>query len=164
MADSKEHHETGSFKLTSARVLGALMVIGFLITLVILITDDNLKNDFGLYTGSGYFIHWYGLLVTGIIDIIAAIILFLRPSRFCLALGFAWSIVMIAFLFGDTLLYSQVGFSTMSQFEDYLFGLSKLAGSESYYPGLYDVLIGLYVVSLIYSGIALIMHRKGKVA
>ena len=71
---------------------------------------------------------------------------------------------MVAFLFGDTLLYSQVGFSTMSQFENYLFGLSKLPGSESYYPGLYDVLVGLYVVSLIYSGIALAVHRKGKTA
>ncbi|MHB8361156.1 MAG: hypothetical protein ACYDDC_05060 [Thermoplasmataceae archaeon] len=142
------------------RFLGMLLLIDFIVTLTILITDNNLKNDFGIYKGSGYFYHWYGLMITGILDLIGAIILFIKPQKIFLMLGAIWSIIMIAFTVGDIFQYKSVGFSNASQFASYLFGLSKFPGAEPYYPGLFDILVGIYVIALIYSIIAVIKTRN----
>ncbi len=165
MAENDLSSSSKSRRMPGARGMGGLLIVGFLVIVTILVTDKNLMNDFGTFTGSGYytyFIHWYGLLAVGIVDVIGGLILIARPSRLNLGLGFAWSVFMVAFLLGDTLLYSQVGFSSMSQFSTYLFGLSKYPGSESYYPGLYDVLVGIFALGILYSGIDLALHRRKK--
>ena len=142
------------------RILGFLFLIDFIVTMVILFTDKNLQNDFGIYTGSGYFIHWYGLLVTGILDIIGAILLFIKPEKLYLIFGTIWSVFMIGFTFGDILLYNEVGLSNANQFATYLFGLSKYPGAEPYYPGLYDILVAIYIVAFVYALIILIKERS----
>ena len=142
------------------RILGFLLLIDFIVTMVILFTDKNLQNDFGIYHGSGYFLHWYGLLVTGILDIVGAIILFVKPQKLFLIFGTIWSVFMIGFTFGDIFLYSEVGLSNANQFATYLFGLSKYPGAESYYPGLYDVLVAIYIIAFVYALILLFKMKK----
>ncbi len=142
------------------RILGVLLLINFAVTMIILSTDKNLQNDFGIYTGSGYFYHWYGLLATGILDIIGAIILFVKPERVFLIIGGLWSIFMVAFTIGDIFLYKSVGFSTANQFATYLFGLSKYPYSEPYYPGLYDVLVAIYIIAFVYALVAILKTKK----
>ena len=142
------------------RILGFLLLIDFIVTMVILFTDKNLQNDFGKYRGSGYFINWYGLLATGILDIIGAIILFVKPQKLFLIFGAIWSLFMIGFTVGDIFLNGETGAGTTYQFATYLFGLSKDPGYESYYPGLYDVLVAIYIVALVYALVLLFKMKK----
>jgi hypothetical protein len=148
------------WKILNSRVLAALFLVEFLITLVILLTDMNLRNDFTLYTGSGYFIHWWGLLVTALIDLIGVGLLIFKPTKGVFKIGSGWSIFMVAFLFGDILLYKEVGFSTPTQFADYLFGFSKYPGTESYIPGLYTILAAIYIAIAIFSLIIIFKNRS----
>ncbi len=146
-----------------AKVMASMLALNFVVTVVILLTDRNLQNDFGLYTGAGYFIHWYGLLITGIIDIIGAGLIIVKPSRLFLRLGAAWAAFMTAFTIGDMFLYSEVGFTGsngLSQFASYLFGLSKYPGTENYIPGLYDLLVAIYALTFVMSIVSMAVHRK----
>lgn len=139
---------------SSLRVtVGLLFIIDFLITIVILFTDNNLQTDFG--SVPKYFIHWYGLLSTAIIDIIGAGIVFSRPGRGAYAAGFAGSALLALFLILDTLTYSMVGFSSITSFATYLFGFTKYHGSLSYIPGLYDILLIFYFITAIVSAYAM---------
>ena len=142
------------------RILGFLLLINFIVTMVILFTDKNLQNDFGIYNGSGYFLHWYGLLITGVLDIVGAVILFIKPEKLFLIFGTIWSLFMIGFTFGDILLYNEVGFGSANQFATYLFGLSKYPGAESYYPGLYDLLVAIYIIAFVYALILFLKIKK----
>ncbi len=155
--------EEGKRLGTGTIVMASMLTLSFLVTLAILFTDKNLQNDFGIYTGSGYFIHWYGLLITGIVDVIGAGLIFVKPSRLFLRLGTVWTGFMTAFTIGDVFLYSEVGFTGsngLSQFASYLFGLSKFPGSESYIPGLYDVLVAIYALTFVLSIVSMAVHRN----
>ncbi len=129
------------------RLQGLLFLIAFVVTMVILFTDKNLQTDFGIQ--EPYFIHWYGLLVTGIVAIIGAGGLLGSPKISYSKIGVVGSILLVIFLISDVALYSMVGFSTASGFATYLFGLSKYPGTLSYIPGLYDALLGIYVVTFV---------------
>lgn len=127
------------------RPVGAIFLIDFIVTLVILFTDKNLQTDFGVT--KPYFIHWYGLLITGVISLIGGIVIIARPARRTFTVGAAGSILLALFLLADIALYSEVGFKTPQQFATYLFGISKYPGSLNYIPGLYDVLFALYIIT-----------------
>lgn len=142
----------------SGSAAASLYVVCLVVTAVILFTDKNLQTDFG--TVSPYFIHWYGLLVTAVIDVIAIVVLFAKGSRRTLQVSSVGSILLAIFLVADIFLYSMVGFSSYSQFATYLFGFSKYPGSMNYIPGLYDILLALYVVTFIVSLIS--ARRKQK--
>ncbi|GGM72536.1 hypothetical protein GCM10007108_08340 [Thermogymnomonas acidicola] len=138
-------------------LLGVSIVylVAFIVTLVILFTDHNLQTDFG--TVKPYFIHWYGLLITGIVSLIGFGILLAMGSKVWRAVSVAWSLFMVLFMIADIATYSMVGFSSPLQFARYLFGVTKYPGTLSYIPGLYDLLFAIYVVSL---GLAVVAYRS----
>lgn len=122
----------------------AFIYAAFVVTLVVLFTDRNLQTDFGSVT-KGYFLHWYGLLITALLDVAGASILIVRRNRKLSMIGAIGTGLLAVFLVLDIFTYSMVGFSTYSQFASYLFGISKYPGSLSYIPGLYDVLLAVYI-------------------
>lgn len=125
-----------------------LFFIQFLITLIILTSDQNLQTDFG--TVPKYFLHWYGMLVSGIVDIIAFVILIFTAKRLFIGLGVIWGAFMAVFQVADILTASSLNVGlTESQFATYLFGFSKYPGALPYIPGLYDVLFAIYIVIVI---------------
>ncbi|QRF75923.1 hypothetical protein Thermo_01432 [Thermoplasmatales archaeon] len=138
--------------------LGVFFLIQFIITMVILFTDQNLQTDFG--TVPKYFIHWYGLLVTGVVDIIAFIVLLAVRKRSIVGVGVGWGVFMAAFQVADIATYSMlnVGFSA-GNFAQYLFGVTKFSGALPYIPGLYDLLFALYLVAI---GVGLFIRSKMK--
>ncbi|MEM4949880.1 MAG: hypothetical protein QXS75_00900 [Thermoplasmatales archaeon] len=137
--------------------LGLLYILSFAVVLVILFTDKNLQTDFG--SVKPYFYHWYGLLAVGIISLIAGAILLFTSSRKLGIVGTVGSGLLVLFLIADVATYKTVGFKYPSEFATYLFGLSKYPGSLTYIPGLYDVLLALYLIGLIVGIVVLI--RKG---
>ena len=127
------------------RGIAVLLLIDLAITAVILYTDKNVQTDFG--TVKPYFIHWYGLGVTALVDLIGAIVLLARPSRGTVTAAAVGSLLLALFLIGDIATYSQVGFSSPLDFARYLFGIVKYPGTGSYIPGLYDALFAFYVIT-----------------
>ena len=121
-------------------------LIQFIITFVILFTDHNLQTDFG--TVPKYFIHWYGLMITGIGDIIAFIVLLVINRRQFVLVGLIWAAFMAVFQVADIATYAslKVGLTT-GKFATYLFGFSKFPGALPYIPGLYDVLFAIYIIA-----------------
>jgi len=142
---------------SKGRITGFLLLVDFIITIVILFTDKNLQTDFG--SVSPYFIHWYGLLITGIIDIIGAAIIIAKPGRGFQKTGTIGSFLLAVFLVADLATYKMVGFSSVGQFATYLFGFSHYSGALSYIPGLYDVLFAFYLITGI-AGAAILRSSK----
>ncbi len=136
-------------------IVGILLLVDFLITLTILFTDHNLQTDFG--SVKPYFIHWYGLLITGIIDVVGAAILLARPSRQTATVAAVGAMLLAVFLIADIATYHMVGFSSASSFATYLFGFSKYPSTLAYIPGLYDVLLIFYIVT---SGVAFALRNR----
>lgn len=130
---------------SAKRLIGIIFLIDFVVTLTILFTDKNLQTDFGIT--KPYFIHWYGLLITGIIALIGGVIVLARPNRRVLTTGAVGSLLLAIFMVADIAAYSEVGISSPAQFAKYLFGVTKYPGSLSYIPGLYDLLFVLYIVT-----------------
>lgn len=137
-------------KSSGFRIMGILFLIAFLVTLVILFTDKNLQTDFG--SVKHYFYHWYGLLAAGLLSLIGSLLLIALPRRSLAKVGLGGSIVIAIFLVADITTYSMVGFSSAADFATYLFGITKYPGVLSYVPGLYDVLLALYVITIIVGG------------
>jgi hypothetical protein len=133
-----------------------LFLIQFVITIVILLTDQNLQTDFG--TVPKYFIHWYGLLVTGLVDIVAFIVLLVARKRSMVGVGVGWAVFMAIFQIADIATYGMlnVGLSA-SSFAQYLFGVTKFKGALPYIPGLYDLLFAIYVIAI---AVGLYAYRK----
>lgn len=138
---------------SKGRIVGFLLVIDFVITMVILFTDKNLQTDFGIV--KPYFVHWYGLLVTAIIDIIGAGIIIAKPAGGYVKVGTIGSSLLAVFLVADLATYKMVGLSSVSQFATYLFGFSHYPGALSYIPGLYDVLFIFYIITAVVGALAL---------
>ncbi|MHB1709203.1 MAG: hypothetical protein ACYCT2_07000 [Thermoplasmataceae archaeon] len=153
-SEGKKNNATGSGRLPA--YFSLLFLVQFVITLVILFTDQNLQTDFG--TVPKYFIHWYGLLATGLVDIIAFIVLFVARKRSLVGVGVGWGVFMAIFQIADIATYStlNVGLSAGS-FAQYLFGVTKFSGALPYIPGMYDLLFVLYIVVI---GVGLYVYRK----
>ncbi len=139
-------------------IVGVLFALDFIVTLLVLFTDNNLQTDFG--ATNRYFLHWYGLLITAVIDIIGAAMVFVRPSKGVYTAGLVGSSLLALFLVLDLLTYSMVGFSSMGRFATYLFGVARYPGSLSYIPGLYDGLFILYIITAILSASAVRSYSK----
>ncbi|PSN84396.1 hypothetical protein B9Q03_13120 [Candidatus Marsarchaeota G2 archaeon OSP_D] len=127
------------------RGVGVLLALDFIVTLAILITDKNLQTDFG--ATHPYYLHWYVLLVTALVDIVGAPLVYLKSSRRLIGAAAGWSVFMALFQVADIATYKLVGFATPSQFAVYLFGLTHYNGALPYIPGLYDILLLLYVAT-----------------
>ncbi len=150
----KMNNATGSGRLPV--YFSLLFLIQFVITMLILFTDQNLQTDFG--TVPKYFIHWYGLLATGLVDIIAFIVLLAVRKRSMVGVGVGWGVFMAVFQIADIATYSMlnVGISAGS-FAQYLFGVTKFSGALPYIPGMYDLLFAIYLIVI---GVGLYVYRK----
>ncbi|MGC9294909.1 MAG: hypothetical protein ACP5E8_06500 [Thermoplasmata archaeon] len=131
-------------------VIAGLFIISFIVDLVILATDNNLKTDFG--SVHPYFIHWYIFMFLDLITLVTSIYIgFFSSNLNYVKIGLIWSSIMVLIMVGDLLTYSSVGFSAPVQFAYYLFGFSKYPQSLSYIPGLYSLLFIVYIFTIIVS-------------
>lgn len=159
--------------MTDRRVtaFGVLLLADFVVAAVMLVTDKNLQTDFGAV--APYYLHWYGVLAMGILDLLFAfpLLAFWSPmmvKRTSLSVrsglvggAFAWTVAAIVATLGVVATYSQVGFSSAGQFAQYLFGVTAYPGAFSYIPGLYDLLLALYLVTAGAGAFALRHVRSG---
>jgi hypothetical protein len=163
--DATPSSRAGTLREHRVMILGILFVVDLLVTVVMLATDKNLQTDFGAV--SPYYIHWYFLLATGVLDLVAALVLLgsigmasrASPARsvprWVVLAGLGWALLVIVGMLGILVTYSTVGFATMGDFEKYLFGVTAYPGSLSYIPWLYDLLLVLYFVTAGAAGFAL---------
>jgi hypothetical protein len=110
----------------------------------------------------------------GLVDLAAAIVVFgvSMPRMAARApgvlrrnvgvLGLLWSLVAVAAMVGIVTSWKQVGFTTQSQFETYLFGTSAYPGTLSYIPWLYDALLAAYVLTAVVALGAIWASRRGR--
>ena len=150
----KMNNATASGRLPA--YFSLLFLIQFVITMLILFTDQNLQTDFG--TVPKYFIHWYGLLATGLVDFVAFIVLLAVRKRSMVGVGVGWAVFMAIFQIADIATYGMlnVGLSAGS-FAQYLFGVTKFAGALPYIPGMYDLLFAIYIIAI---GVGIYVYRK----
>jgi len=135
------------------RGVGILLALDFVVTLAILITDKNLQTDFS--ATHPYYLHWYVLLVTALVDLVGAPLVYLQSSRQLIRAAAGWSIFMAILQVADIATYRLVGFPNPSGFAVYLFGLTHYDGALPYIPGLYDILLLLYIITAAVSAQAL---------
>jgi hypothetical protein len=129
--------------------------VAFLLSVVMLLTDQNLQTDFGTIT-NGYYIHWYAVLVTAVIDLIGGLLLLWVRSPTMVKLGVLGSGLLSVFLVGVIAAYSQVGFASASQYADYLFGVTYYGKDIRY---LYDVLLATYIATFLIGLVVLRLTR-----
>ncbi len=128
-------------KHLGARVYSVPFLLAFALSLVMLATDKNLRTDFGSVT-SGYYLHWYVVLIAGLADLAGAILLATLATRRAILGGVVGSGLLTLVFVGDVFTYSQVGFSSAGSFADYLFGITYYGGDIRY---LYDLLLAVYI-------------------
>ncbi len=143
-------------RLATAYSLPFLVAAG--LSLLMLATDKNLQTDFGTVT-SGYFVHWYAVLAMAIADIAGAGILLAFRSRLAVKVGVLGSALFAVALVAAVFTYHQVGFTSMQQFADYLFGLTYFGGDVRY---LYDVLLATYIATSVLGAVGLTLTRASK--
>lgn len=132
----------------AARIYGLLFLVAFVLSVWMLLTDKNLRTNFGLQT-SGIYLHWYVIVVLAFADVAGAVLLFTLGSRRAVVAGIAGSGVAVLIFLGDIFSYSQVGggfFSSPSEFAKYLFGISYYGGDVRY---LYDTLLAAYLITFL---------------
>lgn len=134
-----------SAKRLGARIYSLPFFLAFVLSIVMLATDNNLRTDFGTVT-SGYYLHWYVVLITGLADLAGAALLATLATRKAILGGVVGSGLLALVFVGDILTYSQVGFSSPSSFADYLFGITYYGGNIRY---LYDLLVAVYLATFV---------------
>jgi hypothetical protein len=161
---------TGPLGDIRAALLGVLLIVDFVVVVVMLATDKNLQTDFGRY--SPYYAHWYGLLAMGVVDLFGALAVFGNFSRYGMRTmsstrrrwvalaGLGWSVVAVLTLLGIVETYQQVGFSSMGQFAQYLFGVTASPGVLSYIPWLYDLLLAMYILTALVAALLVLRTRS----
>lgn len=125
------------------RLYGAFFAAAGVLSVVMLLTDTNLRTDFGTLT-SGYYLHWYVILITAVADAIGAAGLAVVGSRRAVQAGVVASGLLILIFIADIFTYSSVGFSTAGDFANYLFGITYYGGNIRY---LYDLLLAVYILT-----------------
>lgn len=170
MADEDNLHRPAAVGTRAALLFAALLWLDFFLILVMLVTDRNLQTDFGAV--SPYYLHWYAGLALAIVTVLFAIVIPAttggsspatgptRLHRMALVAGEGWAWLAVVGLVGVLATYRQVGFSSPSQFAMYLFGVTRYHGTLSYIPGLYDVLLGLFVISAVVGAVAVTRSRR----
>lgn len=136
-----------------AAVYSVPFFLAFALSVVMLLTDTNLQTDFGTVT-SGYYFHWYVILITALVDLAGAVLLVAVRSRIAIKAGVVGSGLLALIFLGDVFTYSRVGFSSASSFANYLFGVTYYGGDIRY---LYDLIVAVYLVAFVFG---LIILRK----
>ena len=133
--------------------------VAFALGVVMLVTDKNLRTNFG-YMSSGYFLHWYVILLVTIATVVGGALLVLVRSRMSVKAGVAGSGLIVAIFLGDILTYGEVGngfFKSPSSFANYLFGVTYYGGDIRF---LYDAMLGVYIAAFIAGIVLLSTTRK----
>jgi hypothetical protein len=141
---------------SDAAYYGIPFALAFALSVVMLATDKNLQTDFGTLS-SGYYFHWYVVLIAAIADILGAFLLFWTRSRKAVLVGTIGSGLLAAIFVGDIFTYSQVGFASASDFANYLFGITFYGGDIRY---LYDVVLAVYVLTFLWGVVVLWRMRR----
>lgn len=130
--------------------------LAFALSSVMLLTDTNLRTDFGTMS-SGYYLHWYVVLVTAIADFVGAALLVAVGSRKAIQGGMVGAGLLALIFVGDIFTYGSVGFASPSDFANYLFGVTYYGGDIRY---LYDVLLAVYLAAFVFGAVAFWRTRK----
>lgn len=130
--------------------------LAFALSVVMLLTDANLRTDFGAM-GTGFYLHWDVVLATALADLVGAVLLLLVRSRTSIKGGVVGSGLLLAVFVGDILTYKEVGFSSASAFAQYLLGITYYGGDIRY---LYDVLLVVYAAAFV-AGLATLARTHG---
>jgi hypothetical protein len=144
--------------LSDPAVYSLPFLVAFLVSVVMLMTDTNLRTNFGSMS-SGYYAHWYAVLVMAIVDLVGAALLIVVRSRTIVKLGVVGSGLISLALVADVFTYSQVGFSSASSFANYLFGVTYYGGDIRY---LYDLLLAVYIVTFLTGIVLLLVSRSAR--
>ena len=147
--------ETPRIRAQIPRLYGLAFFVAFAISVVMLATDKNLQTDFGTISG-GYYAHWYGVLAMAAADLVAALVLLVRPARIWLKWGVVGSGLFAVALVGVIFTYAQVGFASPSDFANYLFGVTYYGGDIRY---LYDALLATYLGTFAVGVVGLFLTR-----
>ena len=140
-------------------VYSLAFLLAAILSFVMLATDKNLQTDFGTVS-SGYFVHWYVVLATGIVDLVGVALLLVLRSRAAVKLGVVGSALLALMFLGVIATYAQVGFSSASAFAQYLFGVTYYGGDIRY---LYDLLLATYVGTFLLGVVGLALTRESPV-
>jgi uncharacterized membrane protein YjdF len=138
----------------AAPYYAGMFALATVLSVVMLATDTNLRTDFGAMP-SGYFAHWYVILVTAIVDALGALLLVVMRNRLAVLGGTVGAALLVVVLLGAIFTYSQVGFDSASQFADYLFGVTYFGGDIRY---LYDAVLATYFATFLV-GVAILLHE-----
>jgi len=128
-----------------ARAYCLWFFVAFGLSVVMLLTDTNLRTDFGTLS-SGYYSHWYVVLGTAVVDLVGALLLVAVASRTAVRAGAVGAGLLSAIFLGDILTDKQVGLASASDFAKYLFGQTSYGGDIRY---LYDALLAVYVITFV---------------
>ena len=150
--------ETATPKSRLAVVYSLPFLLAAALSIVMLATDKNLQTDFGTVT-TGYFLHWYVVLVTAVSDIAGAVLLLTLRSRTAVKLGVLGSLVLSVLFVGVIFTYQQVGFASANDFAQYLFGVTYYGGDIRY---LYDALLATYLGTFVMGGAGLAVTRTAR--
>ena len=123
---------------------------------LMLVTDHNLRTDFGSLSG-GYFSHWYGVLVATAAEALGAVGLLVVPRRSSVRAGAVGAGLLVLVFLGDLLTYREVGFSSAGAFANYLFGVRAGGGHLRY---LYDAVLAVDLAAFVYGLAALVGRRR----
>ena len=132
--------------------------LAFALSVVMLLTDTNLRTDFGSI-GTGYYFHWDVVLVTAIVELVGALLLVLVRTRTAIKGGVLGSGLLLTVFVGDILTYKEVGFTSASAFAQYLLGLTYYGGDIRY---LYDILLVVYAATFV-MGLAILARTRAPV-
>jgi hypothetical protein len=147
--------ETSWMKRRFPRMYSLAFVVAGVLSVVMLLTDKNLQNNFGTVS-SGYFVHWYAVLGMAIVDFAGAGLLLGVGTRRMAQIGVIGSALFALAMVADIATWSLVGFSSPTSFADYLFGVTYFGGDIRY---LFDALLGVYLGTSVVGAVGLRLSR-----
>lgn len=127
----------------------------FSVSVVMLATDKNLQTNFGSLS-TGYYLHWYAVLVTALVDLVGGLLLLAVRTRTMYKVGIVGSGLLALLIVGDVFTYAQVGFASAASFADYLYGITYYGGDIRY---LYDLLVAVYLGTFVLGLVGLYLTR-----
>lgn len=134
-----------------SRAYAVFFLVAFGLSVVMLLTDTNLRTDFGAMP-NGYFLHWWVVLVTAVADLVGAALLLALASRLAIKGGVLGSTLLAAVYIGVVFTYSSVGFASAYDFAEYLFGVTYSGGDIRY---LYDAVLAVYLLTAVFGAVLL---------
>lgn len=141
--------------LTASKVAGGLLVLSALFGIGILGLDQVLQKYAPM--------HYYGLIVLVIIDLVVGFLLSAKPMRTYLTLAMVWSIVRIIIQIADVSQAQASGFSGYGQFAAYLFNpMSSVSVQLGNLPGIPAALIDLIILLDIVVAVVAWLGRSSK--